>query len=144
MKRQGFTMVELMIVVAVICALVTIIMPKMGGARERAKLNACKKNLMLIGLAAEMYANENQGCFFPLHDVCNLIDESSPYVQQGYIKNIPHCPVQPNLFYQAMGGNGGKTFHVACYPGHPYFNIPVGALRWDNEHGGVRETEWHP
>jgi len=63
MKKRGFTMVELMIVIAVISVLATIIIPKFSQSRDRAKLSACKVNLKHIGFAMQMYANDNQGCF---------------------------------------------------------------------------------
>jgi len=47
-KKTGFTMIELMIVIAIISILATIIIPKMTGARDKSKLEACKTNLKHI------------------------------------------------------------------------------------------------
>ena len=48
---QGFTLVELLVVVAVIGILVALLMPVLGMARESARSTECQSNLKQIGLA---------------------------------------------------------------------------------------------
>jgi len=89
-KKNGFTMVELMIVIAIISVLATIIMPKFTGARDKSKLEACKGHLKSIGIAMEMYGNDNNGDRGPAGGV-NL-DDSCYLVTGNYIKTV-RCPL---------------------------------------------------
>jgi prepilin-type N-terminal cleavage/methylation domain-containing protein/prepilin-type processing-associated H-X9-DG protein len=60
-KRQshGFTLVELLVVIAVIALLVAILMPSLASAREGAKAAACASNLRAFSSAFELYASQD-------------------------------------------------------------------------------------
>lgn len=55
-RQRGFTLVELLVVVAIIALLMGILVPAMSRARQQAKAIICKNNLRQIGLAAYLYA----------------------------------------------------------------------------------------
>ncbi len=57
----GFTLVELLVVVACISVLTAMLLPALGSARERAKETCCAGRLQQWGLAFACYANENNG-----------------------------------------------------------------------------------
>jgi prepilin-type N-terminal cleavage/methylation domain-containing protein len=59
--RQGFTLVEIMIVVAIIGLLAAIAVPSFLQARETARRNACINNLRQIDGAKDQYALEYGG-----------------------------------------------------------------------------------
>ncbi len=60
MRRwKGFTLVELLVVVAIIALLVSILLPSLGMAKEAARRVTCSANLRNLGLAANFYASEN-------------------------------------------------------------------------------------
>ncbi len=63
-RNSGFTLVELLVVVAIIGILAGILMPVLGKARENARKSTCQSNLKQIGLALTMYADEH-GEMFP-------------------------------------------------------------------------------
>ena len=58
-KREGFTLIELMIVVAMIGVLLTLVFPNTERIRQRAGALSCKSNLKGLTLAVQLYANDN-------------------------------------------------------------------------------------
>jgi len=58
--RGAFTLVELMVVVAIIAVLIGLLLPTISGARRQAKRTACLANLRSIGQGWSIYLAENK------------------------------------------------------------------------------------
>jgi prepilin-type N-terminal cleavage/methylation domain-containing protein len=58
-ERNGFTLIELLVVIAIIAVLMAILMPVLGKARKQAWAATCQSNLRQIGLAGELFAQDN-------------------------------------------------------------------------------------
>jgi prepilin-type N-terminal cleavage/methylation domain-containing protein/prepilin-type processing-associated H-X9-DG protein len=56
--RRGFTLVELLVVLAILAALVAILFPVFAQARERARMSACSSNMRQIGHGMRMYLQD--------------------------------------------------------------------------------------
>lgn len=85
----GFTLIEIMIVVALIAMLATIAVPSYIHARERARMVTCIQNLKVIDNSIQQWAMEAKK------------ETGSPVTStdiRGYMKELPICP------------SGGKTF----------------------------------
>ena len=58
-RNGGFTLVELLVVVAIIALLVSILLPTLGKAKEQARIVSCMANLKAIGLSYTFYTMEH-------------------------------------------------------------------------------------
>lgn len=84
--RKGFTLVEIMIVVAIIGIIIAIAIPGFLRAREVSRGRACQENLHKIEGAKEQYALEGNVPSSATPTWGSLIGETL------YIKRTPICP----------------------------------------------------
>ena len=61
LRRRAFTLVELLVVVAILAVLMALLLPTLASAREKGLRTACLSNLRQIGIAIRAYASDNEG-----------------------------------------------------------------------------------
>ncbi|HEX8339739.1 MAG TPA: type II secretion system protein [Tepidisphaeraceae bacterium] len=59
-RRNGFTLVELLVVVGIIAVLISLLLPALGKVRYQAKITACSARMRDIINSVVMYANDNK------------------------------------------------------------------------------------
>jgi len=121
-KRIAFTLIELMIVIAIIAILASVLVPNFAKSREKAKLEACKANLKGIAIAVNLYMQDNNNAVPPTGG----ISTSHVLVTQGYLKSRPLCPANPVV------GTSYGFYASSLYVGDHYIRC--------NNSGGL----WHP
>ena len=58
-KSHAFTLVELLVVIAIMGVLASLLLPALNTAREKGRRVACASNLRQIGIAIQLFANDN-------------------------------------------------------------------------------------
>jgi len=61
----GLTMVELLVVLAIVTVAASILLPALSRSREATRRATCQSNLKQLGLVLRMYASESQGQYYP-------------------------------------------------------------------------------
>ena len=71
-RKKAFTLIELLVVISIIALLLSILMPALNSARDRARRLICSTNLHQFGLGVVMYAQNNNSYVPSLDPITNL------------------------------------------------------------------------
>lgn len=115
-SERGFTLIEMMIVVAIIAILVAILVPNFMRARAQAQTAACEANLKEIATALELYQTDHEA--YP--DVTSLTNVTNTEPNIGsYLQQTPIDPVAPtsNYQYDVTGYDTGDATYLIVCPG---------------------------
>jgi prepilin-type N-terminal cleavage/methylation domain-containing protein len=142
--KKGFTLVELLVVIAVIAILAAMLLPALASAKDKAKRTQCLNHLKQIGIGMTAYAADNRDRVLPAkrNNPGNAADLSRVQialeppdaaavhtvgliVQQGRSMNVWNCPGRSvtvtNTFPVAEGVVTGPTPTGQWVIGYQYF-----------------------
>lgn len=112
--KSGFTLVEIMIVVAIIGLLAAIAIPNFVRARATSQKNACINNLRQLDGAKQQWALENK----QLSTVTPGVADVQPYLGRGSAGTYPTCPASGTYTLNNVSTapscslSGSPTLHV--------------------------------
>lgn len=116
-SEAGFTLIEMMIVVAIIAILVAVLVPNFIRARAQAQTAACEANLKEIATILELYQTDHQE--YPAGN--NTAVDATDTDLAPYLKQKPIDPVAPSGAYEftvTNGASGNASYTITCPGAH--------------------------
>jgi prepilin-type N-terminal cleavage/methylation domain-containing protein/prepilin-type processing-associated H-X9-DG protein len=139
----AFTLVELLVVLAIISILTALLLPALGRSKESARATVCLGNLHQIGIALQLYVQDNNNKLPVMRDVSTDPPVAATNIFPAINKvlapqlgntNVLHCPSDLQQFFEITGSsyawnsllNGEDADHLVVFNIHfdPH-EIPV-------------------
>jgi prepilin-type N-terminal cleavage/methylation domain-containing protein len=145
---EAFTLVELLVVAAILAILAALLTPALDNKPTRATTNHCINNLREVGLALQMFAEDSNGHMPPQISITNggsleLISSNSPALHFQTLSNYSvhnywrafHCPADETK--QPLTNNGALSDRNVSY----FVSVDATWMTTNAIHAGDRNLE---
>lgn len=110
LEPNAFTLIELLVVISLIATLAALIFPLFGRAKEAGRATVCLSNLHQVGVALQLYVQENGNRLPTMRDKSLTTTNSLPgpdLVLSNYLGNIHvlQCPSDRQGLFQSTGSS---------------------------------------
>lgn len=122
--KQGFTLIELMIVIVIVGILAAIAIPKFSNVSESARQSACRSNQRLVVQGLNVYMAEHDG-EYPVLNTATWVDP----ILDGYVPQDMECQTAKVKYAFAVYKYPYQNNYMICSWG-------VGSQCWLN-HGYI-------
>lgn len=133
-KKRYFTLIELLLVMAIIAILTSILLPALNKAREMGKSIACTGNLGQIQKCMLLYADDNNGCLMKLAGNDNVMCYGNFHISYYYYGNVSMGDIEarkssiafcPSATGWNVGGSSASAYFAPVYPAGPFYDKNV-------------------
>ena len=118
-RMSGFTLVELLVAIAIISVLAALLLPVLSRARESAKRASCTNNLRQIGLAFELYLHEHKDTYPAADDPVSTSPFYWLWMGRGWravlAEYIPGDKENPGVFWCPSDPRSETAFESTSY-----------------------------
>ena len=109
-KRGGFTLIEVLVVIAIIAILASLVLPVFSKARDAALRTACQSNLQAVAVAMRLYLNQSDDIMPVAAQMPSLNLNSLPRIADVLAPCLPQpkalkCPCDLKKNYYASEGS---------------------------------------
>ena len=114
---RAFTLVELLVTIAIISVLAALLMPVLGRSKENGRVAFCQGNLHQIGLALQLYVGDNNNIMPYMEDYTNGPASNQPTINlvlapQLGSTNVLCCPSDNQQLFQRSGSSYSWNYLV--------------------------------
>ena len=112
---RAFTLIELLVVIAIIAVLAGLLLPVVSKAKEHGRSSACLSNLRQVGIALQLYVQDNQNRLPVMYDA--LLSTNAPMTNSATVDivltnylgspKILRCPSDDKELFEQTGSSYG-------------------------------------
>ena len=96
-RTRGFTLIEVLVVIAIIALLVAILMPSLAGAREAARRSVCASNMRQLATGIRYYVTDTRGVWPNTVRGSKEDGEADPDKDEGWTTGSWAMKIRPYL-----------------------------------------------